>query len=278
MGAITLAEESTAFPGVTAPVQNGGLGFDYKWNMGWMHDTLQYAERDPMYRSWHHDELTFGLVYSFSEKFVLPISHDEVVHGKGSLLGKMPGDEWRKFANLRAYLAFMWTHPGKKLLFMGCELGMPGEWNHDAQLPWDLLHDEKHAGIQRLVRDLNRVLKEEPALYARDADHTGFDWIVGNDREQSVFVWQRWGREGDAPVIVALNMTPEPRRDCRIGVPSAGSWTEILNSDAAIYGGANIGNAGQLTADGEPMHGRSASLSLTIPPLGLVVLKPGSTT
>ena len=275
-GAITLAEESTAFPGVTTPVANGGLGFDYKWNMGWMHDSLQYVERDPVHRTWHHDELTFGLVYAFSEKFVLPISHDEVVHGKGSLIGKMPGDEWRKFANLRAYLSFMWTHPGKKLLFMGCEFAQPTEWNHDSQLPWDLLHDEKHAGIQRLVRDLNRLLASEGALHARDADHTGFEWIVGNDREGSTFVWQREGREGDAPLIMALNMTPEPRHNYRIGVPRRGVWRVVFNSDAETYGGGNIGNGGELTVVDEPLHGRAASLSLTIPPLGLIVLKPGA--
>ncbi len=278
MGAITLAEESTAFPGVTAPVDRGGLGFDYKWNMGWMHDTLAYAERDPVHRSWHHDELTFGLVYSFSEKFVLPISHDEVVHGKGSLIGKMPGDEWRKFANLRAYLAFMWTHPGKKLLFMGCEFAMPTEWNHDAQLPWHLLEDAKHAGVQRLVRDLNRLLQAEGALHARDTDHTGFDWIVGGDSAGSTFVWQRSGRDGDAPLIIALNMTPDARHDYRIGAPISGPWREVLNSDAEIYGGGNVGNQGELTAQEEPMHNRPAALSLTIPPLGLIVLKPGAAT
>jgi len=276
LGAITLAEESTAFPGVTAPVASGGLGFDYKWNMGWMHDSLHYSERDPAHRSWHHDEITFGLVYSFSESFVLPISHDEVVHGKGSLLTKMPGDEWRRFANLRAYLAFMWTHPGKKLLFMGCELAQPTEWNHDGQLPWDLLAEHKHAGVQRLVRDLNRLLKAEGALHARDTDHTGFGWIVGEDRAQSVFVWQREGRSGDAPLVIALNMTPEPRHDYRIGVPQAGPWREVLNSDSALYGGSNVGNLGELAAQPQPLHGRAASLTLTIPPLGLVVLKPGA--
>ncbi|MGB3807347.1 MAG: 1,4-alpha-glucan branching protein GlgB [Erythrobacter sp.] len=275
-GAITLAEESTAFPGVTAPTSGGGLGFDYKWNMGWMHDSLEYIERDPVHRAWHHGEMTFSLVYSFSEKFVLPISHDEVVHGKGSLLGKMPGDEWRKFANLRAYLSFMWTHPGKKLLFMGCELAQPTEWNHDAQLPWDLLDKPSHAGIQRLVRDLNRLHREEPALHARDSDHSHFDWIVGDDSANSVFVWQRQGKDGDPPLVIAANLTPDPRHDYRIGVPQAGSWHEIFNSDAESYGGSNIGNGGSLTTDNEGMHGRGVSLSLTIPPLGLIVLKPGA--
>ena len=277
MGAITLAEESTAFPGVTAPVSDGGLGFDYKWNMGWMHDSLEYVQRDPVHRSWHHGELTFSLIYSFSEKFVLPISHDEVVHGKGSMLQKMPGDEWRKFANLRAYLSFMWTHPGKKLLFMGCELAQPTEWNHDAQLPWDLLHDEKHAGIQRLVRDLNRLHGLEPALHARDADHAHFRWLVGDDAAQSVFVWQRHGHDGDPPVVIAMNMTPDPRHDYCVGVPEGGNWTEIFNSDAALYGGSNTGNGGRLETRDEAMHGNSATLSLTIPPLGLVILKPERT-
>ena len=275
MGAIALAEESTAFPGVSAPVSDGGLGFDYKWNMGWMHDSLEYIKRDPVHRSWHHDELTFSLVYSFSEKFVLPISHDEVVHGKGSLLGKMPGDDWRKFANLRAYLSFMWTHPGKKLLFMGCELGQPNEWNHDAQLPWELLEDERHAGIQRLVRDLNRLHVQKPALHASDADHSAFDWIVGDDRQQSVFVWERRGREGDKPLVMALNMTPDARHDYHVGVPQGGTWREIFNSDAQIYGGGNIGNSGAIDAEDRAMHNRPASLGLTIPPLALVILEPG---
>lgn len=276
MGAITLAEESTAFRGVTAPVTSGGLGFDYKWNMGWMHDSLEYVQRDPVHRSWHHGELTFSLIYSFSEKFVLPISHDEVVHGKGSLLQKMPGDEWRKFANLRAYLSFMWTHPGKKLLFMGCELAQPNEWNHDTQLPWDLLQDEKHAGVQRLVRDLNRLHSGEPALYARDADYAHFRWLVGDDAEQSVFVWQRHGNDGDPPLVIAMNMTPEPRHGYCVGVPQPGRWAEIFNSDSTLYGGSDTGNAGGLHTEDHAMHGNSATLSLTIPPLGLVVLKPES--
>ncbi|KPP88769.1 1,4-alpha-glucan branching enzyme [Erythrobacter sp. HL-111] len=278
MGAITLAEESTAFPGVTAPVSEGGLGFDYKWNMGWMHDSLEYVKRDPVHRAWHHGEMTFSLVYSFSEKFVLPISHDEVVHGKGSLLAKMPGDEWRRFANLRAYLTFMWIHPGKKLLFMGCELGQPGEWNHDSQLPWHLLGDPKHAGIQRLVRDLNHLHCTEGALHARDADHAHFDWIVGDDSQNSVFVWERQGNEGDPPLVIAANLTPEPHHDYRIGVPRGGEWREILNSDAGLYGGSNTGNGGAITASGEASHHRPASLSLTLPPLGVIALKPGSAT
>ncbi len=271
-GAITLAEESTAWPGVTAPVSQGGLGFDYKWNMGWMHDTLQYVERDPMYRRWHHGEATFGLVYAFSEKFVLPLSHDEVVHGKGSLLGKMPGDRWRQFANLRAYLAFMWTHPGKKLLFMGGELGQDTEWNHDTQVPWHLLDRPEHAAIQRLVRDLNRLYAAEPALHARDAEPSGFDWIIGADAENSVFVYARYADEAP-PCVVLLNMTPEPKYHYRIGLPMAGSWTEVLNSDAEPYGGANIGNGGAIRAVATAAHGQPASAEVVLPPLAAVILR-----
>ena len=271
-GAITVAEESTAWPGVSAPVSQGGLGFDYKWNMGWMHDTLQYIERDPVHRKWHHGELTFPMVYAYSEKYVLPISHDEVVHGKGSLWNKMPGDRWRKFANLRAYLAFMWTHPGKKLLFMGCELGMETEWNHDVSLPWHLLEQPEHAAIQRLVRDLNRIYTSESALHARDTDPAGFQWLVGDDAENSVFAFMRSGGAG-APVVVVLNLTPDPQRHYRIGLPQSGRWREILNSDAAHYGGANLGNGGSVTADGPGIHGQPASTELTLPPLAALVLR-----
>ena len=271
-GAITIAEESTAWPGVTAPVGDGGLGFSYKWNMGWMHDTLQFVERDPMYRQWHHGEWTFGLVYAWSERFVLPLSHDEVVHGKGSLLGKMPGDRWRKFATLRAYLSFMWTHPGKKLLFMGGEIAQPTEWNHDAALTWNLLDDADHAGVQKLVRALNRLYAAEPALHARDTDPGGFSWIVGDDTANSVFVYARYGEERDAPVVVAVNMTPTPLRDYRIGLPVAGRWRELLNSDAAEFGGSG-GGTGDAEAAPEPSHGLPASASLTLPPLGAVIFR-----
>ena len=271
-GAITLAEESTAWPGVSAPLSEGGLGFTYKWNMGWMHDTLQYVERDPMYRSWHHGELTFGLVYAWSEKFVLPISHDEVVHGKGSLIGKMPGDTWRKFATLRAYYSFMWTHPGKKLLFMGCEIAQEREWNHDAQVAWELLDRPEHAAIQRLVRDLNHVYAAEPALHAADADPSGFGWIVGDDAAGSVFVYARYGGDG-APCVVCLNMSPEPRHGYTIGLPRAGAWKEIFNSDAKIYGGGNIGNGGVINALEISAHGQPASASVVLPPLGAVILR-----
>ena len=272
-GAITIAEESTAWPGVTAPVGEGGLGFGYKWNMGWMHDTLQFVERDPMYRQWHHGEWTFGLVYAWSERFVLPLSHDEVVHGKGSLLGKMPGDRWRKFATLRAYLSFMWTHPGKKLMFMGGELAQPTEWNHDAALPWALLDEADHAGVQKLVRALNRVYAAEPALHARDADAGGFAWIVGDDSANSVFVYARYGREDDAPVVIAVNMTPQPRYGYRVGLPFAERWSELLNSDAAGFGGSAVGNNGGVVAVPEPSHGLPASAALTLPPLGAVLLR-----
>ncbi|QIG78882.1 1,4-alpha-glucan branching protein GlgB [Stakelama tenebrarum] len=271
-GAVTIAEESTAWPGVSAPLDQDGLGFSYKWNMGWMHDTLQYVERDPLYRRWHHNELTFGLVYAFSERFVLPISHDEVVHGKGSLIGKMPGDRWRKFANLRAYLSFMWTHPGKKLLFMGSELAQESEWNHDAQVPWELLEQPEHAGVQRMLRDLNALYSAEPALHARDCEPSGFSWIEGGDAERSVFAYARFGGDGP-PVVILLNMSPEPQHGYRVGMPRAGQWREVFNSDAEGYGGGNIGNGGSIDAVPSPSHGQPASASVVIPPLGAVILR-----
>lgn len=272
-GAVTIAEESTAWPGVSAPLDQGGLGFSYKWNMGWMHDTLEYVKRDPVHRSWHHNEMTFSLVYAWSEKFVLPISHDEVVHGKGSLLGKMPGDRWRQLANLRAYLAFMWAHPGKKLLFMGCELGQESEWNHDDQVAWHLLERPDHAAMQRLVGDLNRLYNSEPALHRRDSDPGGFEWIDGGDVENSIFSFVRKGNEGDAPIVFVLNMTPQPHHEYRIGLTHSGRWSEILNTDAAIYGGSNRGNAGAVEAEPAPHHGRPASAPLVVPPLGAVMLR-----
>jgi len=272
-GAMTIAEESTAWPGVSAPVPQGGLGFSYKWNMGWMNDTLRYVERDALYRSWHHGEVTFGLVYAFSERFVLPISHDEVVHGKGSLIGKMPGDRWQKFANLRAYFSLMWTHPGKKLLFMGCEIAQPLEWNHDAQVAWDLLDQPEHAAMQRLVRDLNHLYVAEPALHARDADPAGFQWIVSDDTENNVFVYARYGAFGDAPVVVVLNMTSTARTNYRIGLPRAGRWREVLNSDAGVYGGSNVGNGGTVDAIAVPACGQPASADIVIPPLAGLMLR-----
>lgn len=274
-GAVVIAEESTAWPGVTQPTRDGGLGFAYKWNMGWMHDTLEYIAKDPVYRSYAHHELTFPMVYAFSEKYVLPISHDEVVHGKGSLINKMPGDEWQQFANLRAYLSIMWTQPGKKLLFMGCEFGQWREWHHDRELDWSLLGESHHAGIQRLVGDLNRLYQEKTPLHQRDTEPEGFAWVVGDDSTNSVFAWLRWNLIGE-PLLVVANMTPVPRHDYRLGVPVMGAWEEIFNSDAQCYGGSNLGNMGQIQALDAPLHGQTASISLTLPPLGVVLLVPGA--
>ena len=272
-GAVLIAEESTAFPGVSRPVSDGGLGFDYKWNMGWMHDTLHYIEEQPVYRRWHHGELTFGLVYAFSERFVLPLSHDEVVYGKGSLIGKMPGDEWQRFANLRAYFGFMWTHPGKKLLFMGGEFAQNREWNHDAGLDWFLLDQPMHRGMQSLVADLNHAYRATPALHVLDTEPAGFAWVVMDDAEQSVFAYLRMGKAGDTPVLVVCNFTPMPRQGYRIGVPQAGTWHEIINTDAAIYGGSNMGNGGSIDAEDVASHSFAASLSLCLPPLSTLVLR-----
>jgi 1,4-alpha-glucan branching enzyme len=272
-GALVIAEESTAWPGVSQSTQQGGLGFDYKWNMGWMHDTLHYIQNDPIHRGHHHNELSFGLQYAFSERFVLPISHDEVVHGKHSLIDKMPGDRWQKFANLRAYLAFMWTHPGKKLLFMGCEFGQWREWNHDHQLDWYLLQYSEHLGVQKLVSDLNRIYRSEPALYEQDCMPAGFQWLVGDDSTNSVYAWLRWSREGE-PMLVVGNFTPVPRENYRVGVPFAGQWTELLNSDADLYAGSNYGNGGAVLAEEVPSHGQLLSLNLNLPPLGVLILKP----
>ena len=273
--ALLIAEESTAWPGVTRAARDGGLGFDFKWNMGWMHDTLGYVEQEPIHRRWHHGEITFGLVYAFSEKFVLPLSHDEVVYGKHSLIGKMPGDDWQKFANLRAYLGFMWGHPGKKLLFMGGEIAQWREWDHDGQLAWELLDNPAHAGMQRTVRDLNALYKATPALYCRDDDSDAFRWVVMDDADQSVFAFLRHGQEGDAPALVVCNFTPVPRVNYRLGVPQPGAWTEAINTDAATYGGSNMGNQGRVVADEHPMHGLPASLSLTLPPLATLIMVAG---
>jgi 1,4-alpha-glucan branching enzyme len=271
-GAMTIAEESTAWPGVSRPASEGGLGFSYKWNMGWMHDTLAYLGTDPIHRRWHHHEMTFGLLYAFSERFVLPLSHDEVVHGKGSLYGRAPGDQWQKLATLRAYFAFMWTHPGKKLLFMGGELASPREWNHDGQLDWSLLSDAGHAGVKQLIGDLNALYAREPALHRLDADPRGFQWLVSDDADNSVFVYARLAEDG-APLIVAVNMTPVPRHGYRFGVPLAGTWQEILNTDSAFYSGSNVGNEGARATEQIPAHGREQSLSLTLPPLATIILK-----
>ncbi|AAZ33678.1 1,4-alpha-glucan branching protein GlgB [Pseudomonas savastanoi pv. phaseolicola] len=272
-GTMVIAEESTAWPGVSEPTQQGGLGFNYKWNMGWMHDSLQYMMRDPLHRRHHHSTLTFGLVYAWSERFVLPISHDEVVHGKHSLIDKMPGDRWQKFANLRAYLSFMWTHPGKKLLFMGCEFGQWREWNHDEQLDWYLMQYADHVGVKNLVGDLNRLYRQEKALHQRDADPAGFQWLIGDDQANSVFAYLRWSNDGE-PLLVVANMTPVPRLAYRVGAPVSGAWTELLNSDAETYAGSNMGNGGEVNTEDEPAHGMEASLKLNLPPLAVLILKP----
>jgi 1,4-alpha-glucan branching enzyme len=275
-GATTVAEESTAWPMVSQPTYLGGLGFGYKWNMGWMHDTLDYMSKDPIHRRYQHGRMTFGLLYAFSENFVLPLSHDEVVHGKGSLFGKMPGDRWQKFANLRAYYAFMWTMPGKKLLFMGGEFAQEREWNHDRSLDWHLLDDPMHRGIQTLLRDLNRLYRELPALHQLDCEPQGFDWIDCNDLEQSVFVWRRLGRNPGEEVVVVANFTPVIRYGYRIGLSREGAWTERLNTDALEYGGSGVGNLTQVRAQSTPWQGRPCSAALTLPPLAALVLTPAT--
>jgi 1,4-alpha-glucan branching enzyme len=257
---------------VSRPLQSGGLGFDYKWNMGWMHDTLEFMATEPIHRRWHHHLMTFGIDYAWSENYVLPLSHDEVVHGKGSLLGKMPGDRWQKFANLRAYFGFMWTHPGKKLLFMGGEFAQEREWTHDHSLDWHLLDDRAHRGVQKLVADLNRLYRDMPALHALDCDPAGFSWIEGGDVEQSVLSFER--RAGDRSAVIVCNFTPVVRHGYAVGVSRAGPWRERLNTDAAVYGGSNIGNGGAIETVAVPMHGRAQALRLTLPPLATLVLEP----
>ncbi|WP_075217696.1 1,4-alpha-glucan branching protein GlgB [Mongoliimonas terrestris] len=271
--ALTIAEESTAWPGVTGDLAHGGLGFSLKWNMGWMHDTLGYAGREPVHRRFHHDAITFGLVYAFSERFVLPLSHDEVVHGKRSLIGRMPGDAWQRMATLRAYYGLMWTHPGKKLIFMGGEIAQEREWNHDGELDWWLLEKPEHAGLNRLVRDLNTLYRAEPALHARDHEPGGFQWVIGDDRDHSVYAYLRHGFETDPPALVVCNFTPVPRGGYRVGVPVAGTWEEVMNTDAALYGGSNVGNGGALETEAEASHGHAQSLTLTLPPLATVVFR-----
>ena len=272
--AVTIAEESTSWPMVSRPVWLGGLGFGFKWNMGWMHDTLQYMAREPVYRKFHHNDLTFGLLYAFSENFILPLSHDEVVHGKGSLLNKMPGDLWQKFANLRAYYTFMYTMPGKKLLFMGAEFGQWNEWNHDSSLDWHLLEFKEHAGLKNALKDLNWLYRNRTALHARDCEPEGFAWIDCNDTEASVISYIRRGADPDDFVVVVVNFTPVVRRDYRIGVPKSGRYYEAFNSDSEFYGGSNVGNGGVLQTQGCPVHGQPDCLSLTLPPLGAFVLVP----
>jgi len=273
-GIVSAAEESTAWPGVSRPVYLGGLGFGFKWNMGWMHDTLGYFEQDPVYRRWHHHELTFSMVYAFTENFILPLSHDEVVHGKGSLYQKMPGDRWQKLANLRALYAFMWAHPGKKLLFMGGEFAQEGEWAHERSLDWHLLENRDHAGVQALVRDLNHAYREEPALWSRDFDSEGFAWLEPNDAEHNLLSFARFSPERERALVFAANLSPVPRHGHRIGLPRAGRWRELVNSDAEVYGGANIGNLGGVEAEAVPWHGQPYSARITLPPLAGLWLVP----
>jgi 1,4-alpha-glucan branching enzyme len=270
-GVQVIAEESTAWPMVSRPTWLGGLGFGMKWNMGWMHDTLKYMREDPVHRRWHHDALTFSLIYAFDENFMLPLSHDEVVHGKGSLIDKMPGDPWRQFANLRLLLGHMWTHPGKKLLFMGGEFGQRREWNHDDALEWWALGNDGHAGLQRWVEDLNRLYRGEPALHELDFDRAGFEWVDARDSEASVISYLRKARDGSAALVVA-NFTPVPREHYLVGVPQPGHWVERLNSDATLYGGSGVGNLGGVHSVPVAAHGRFQSLNLRLPPLGLLVL------
>jgi 1,4-alpha-glucan branching enzyme len=272
-GALVIAEESTAWPMVSRPTWAGGLGFSMKWNLGWMNDTLRFFRRDPIHRRYHLNDLTFSLLYAFSENFVLPLSHDEVVHGKGALLEKMPGDEWQRLANLRLLLAWQFAHPGKKLLFMGSELGMRREWSHERELDWGLLEDERHRGVQNLVRDLNRLYRTEPALYALDFEPSGFEWIDCQDAENTVLALLRRAPDGQFLVVV-LNCTPVVRTSYRLGVPAGGRYRELLNTDSCFYGGSNVGNGGWLEAESVGWHGRPYSLALTLPPLGALFLKP----
>jgi 1,4-alpha-glucan branching enzyme len=270
----TIAEESTAWPIVSRPTYVGGLGFGLKGDMGWMHDTLEYMSQDPLFRKYHHQKLTFRFLYAFTENFLLPLSHDEVVHGKGSLLAKMPGDPGQKFANLRLLLAYMYAHPGKKLIFMGAEFGQWREWNHEESLDWHLTREAPHQGVQKLVEDLNHLYISEPSLHELDLDPRGFEWIDFRDSENSVISFLRKGRDPDRFFLFAFNFTPVPRQGYRIGLPQLGPYREVLNTDSAIYGGSDVGNLGSISAEPIPWHGRPFSASLTIPPLGALVLKP----
>jgi 1,4-alpha-glucan branching enzyme len=274
-GSITIAEESTSWPSVSRPTYVGGLGFTYKWNMGWMNDILEYVRQDPVHRRWHHRHVTFSLLYAFSENFILPFSHDEVVHGKGSMFGKVPGDNWQKAATLRALYGFMFAHPGKKLMFMGCEFGQGREWNYDHSLDWHLIDRPFHGGLQQFVRDVNRAYAAEPALHQRDFDPQGFEWIDCNDNENSVVSFLRRGKRGELAVAI-VNFTPVPRDGYRIGVPVAGAFDEVINSDSHVYGGSNLGNEGVVFAEALPSHGHAQSLRLNLPPLGFLLLKPQS--
>ena len=274
-GILMIAEESTAWPGVTRPVHLGGLGFGLKWNLGWMHDTLSYLQRDPLFRGYHHNELTFSMMYAYSENFVLPLSHDEVVHGKGSLLAKMPGDDWKKFAGLRALLAYMWAHPGKQLLFMGSEWGQASEWSQEAGLDWAALRGERHAGMQRLVADLNTAYRADPALWSGDFTPDGFSWIDANDSAGNVVSFLRLAADGSGRVLACVaNFAGQPHLNYRIGLPLAGRWREVVNTDAQVYGGSGVGNLGAVQAVAEPWHGRPNSARITIPPLAVLWLAP----
>ena len=275
-GVIMAAEESTAWPSVSKPTYVGGLGFGFKWNMGWMHDTLDYFQRDPVYRRFHHHQLTFSLMYAFSENFVLPLSHDEVVHGKGSLLSKMPGDRWQKLANLRALYGYMWAHPGKKLLFMGGELAQEQEWSHERSLDWHLLEQADHAGVQQLVRDLNRVYRGEPALWEVDFELAGFRWLEANDASSNSLAFARYSRDGKRALVCACNLSPVPQPAYRLGLPFAGRWVEALNTDSSYYGGSNVGNLGGVEAEKRPWHDVEYSAEVALPPLGVVWLVPES--
>ncbi|WP_084469565.1 1,4-alpha-glucan branching protein GlgB [Jiangella gansuensis] len=272
-GIVTIAEESTAWPGVTRPTHLGGLGFGLKWNMGWMHDSLSYLTRDPIHRQYHHHQMTFSMMYAFSENFVLPLSHDEVVHGKGSMLRKMPGDHWQQLANLRAFYAFMWAHPGKQLLFMGGEFGQESEWAESRELEWHLLDRPDHAGLRQLVADLNRAYRAAPVLWTRDSDPAGFEWIDANDAAGNVFSFLRRDPDGELLVCVA-NFSARPHQGYRLGLPVAGAWNEVVNTDADVYGGSGVGNLGAVVAVDEPWHGRPASARLRLPPLGTLWLRP----
>ena len=273
-GILTIAEESTAWGGVSRPVYTGGLGFGMKWDMGWMNDTLRYLRREPIHRKHHQNELSFRMVYAFTENFMLPLSHDEVVHGKCSLLSQMPGDHWQKFANLRLLFGYQYTQPGKKLLFMGGEIAQWLEWNHNTQLDWPLLEHATHQGIQRLIRDLNTLYRTEPALHQWDMSGEGFHWISCDDWQNSVFAYIRQGRGPQDKVIVVINFTPVPRYNYRIGVPAAGYYIERMNTDSSLYGGSNVGNVGGVYSQPGSSHGESQFISLTLPPLGMLVLKP----
>jgi 1,4-alpha-glucan branching enzyme len=272
-GALMIAEESTSWPAVSRPASEGGLGFTLKWNMGWMNDTLRYFAPDPIYRKYHHGELTFSMLYAFNENFVLPLSHDEVVHGKRSLLDKMPGDLWQQFANLRLLYAYMFAHPGKKLLFMGAELGQRAEWNHDRELEWELLNYPEHRGLHRLITDLNALYRREPALYEVDFAWQGFEWMECNDADAGVLAFLRRARQNSEALLVVASFTPAVRENYRVGVPEPGRYREIFNSDAEIYGGSNVGNLGGVVTEPVPWMGRPNSLVLRTPPLGVAFFK-----